>query len=338
MFEHGVTFLRKAPAWSIWRRFSYSSRPRSPWGDGLVDQSLSTTWYPVSWDDVSDDELVFFLPSLAFSRTAIGGRLSERGCRFIRDALCRRTADFADAAAAALGRPQVADASARDSDVLGLIARSGALTSLPADEAVREGRALRADHGTPAHGRKLSEQAVIEELAALACIDRMHFDASGADACAADGGACTAGAGVSFEVALLASIHAQFNAAYLYPHYDWGHESFAAGAWLGTLMSGRAALMPPFIAEILLDVCPAPEPGKAAACQSARIFAYSMERAGGYRRLRRIARRVVATGISAVVAAPGRLSQEAADADFELRDAIMGRLKSAPLLERMRTL
>lgn len=35
-----------------------------PWGDGFVGLPLATLWYPRSWCDVSDDELVLFLPHL----------------------------------------------------------------------------------------------------------------------------------------------------------------------------------------------------------------------------------------------------------------------------------
>ena len=37
---------------------------RLPWGDGFIDHPLATLWYPRSWSDVSDDELVLFLPQL----------------------------------------------------------------------------------------------------------------------------------------------------------------------------------------------------------------------------------------------------------------------------------
>lgn len=35
------------------------------WGDGFIGLSLSTSWCPRSWSDVSDDELVLFHPSLS---------------------------------------------------------------------------------------------------------------------------------------------------------------------------------------------------------------------------------------------------------------------------------
>src|SRR6185312_14732142 len=35
-----------------------------PWGDGFLELSLSTLWYPRCWSDVSDDELVLLLPCL----------------------------------------------------------------------------------------------------------------------------------------------------------------------------------------------------------------------------------------------------------------------------------
>lgn len=37
----------------------------APWGDGLLDLSLSTLLYSADWNSVSDDELVFLLPSLS---------------------------------------------------------------------------------------------------------------------------------------------------------------------------------------------------------------------------------------------------------------------------------
>ena len=37
------------------------------WGDGLIDQSLTTLWYPRDWSDVGEDELVLFIPTLAAS-------------------------------------------------------------------------------------------------------------------------------------------------------------------------------------------------------------------------------------------------------------------------------
>jgi hypothetical protein len=43
------------------------------WGDGFLDLSLSTFWYPRSWVDVSDDELVLFLPSLVAADQAQQG-------------------------------------------------------------------------------------------------------------------------------------------------------------------------------------------------------------------------------------------------------------------------
>jgi hypothetical protein len=333
MFGQQLTSLGKTPVWSVFGRLSRQTGRRSLWGDGLVDHSLSTMWYPTTWDDVSDDELVIFQPSLAFSRTAIGGQLSERGRRFIRGTLCRRTAYVADAIATMLGDAQTSQASVGDCDVLNLIARSGALTTLPLNEALREGRASGQHHGMPRNRSKLSSGAfLVAELTVLACLDRVH-----ADACGIDGGHDAA---ISFEQALLASIHTQFNAAYLYPHYDWGHESFAAGAWLGTLMTGRAALMPPFIAETLLDVCSAAARGGVPAPDSTRIFVHHIDMAGGTRRLAKIARRVAATGVSAVVPAPVRRPRKELDGGLTwnepMRDAILRRLSSDPRLERAR--
>jgi hypothetical protein len=49
-------------ALNVKRRTDGATRP--PWGDGFIDLPLATLWHPRSWSDVSDDELVLFLPQL----------------------------------------------------------------------------------------------------------------------------------------------------------------------------------------------------------------------------------------------------------------------------------
>jgi hypothetical protein len=43
------------------------------------------------------------------------------------------------------------------------------------------------------------------------------------------------------------------NGAYVYPSAEYAHELLSAGAWLGTVLTGRAALMPMGIAEAIVD-------------------------------------------------------------------------------------
>src|SRR5689334_11545499 len=54
---------------TIWNRRNFdlwSWRVRSSvWGDGWADLPISTIWRDCTWDEVSEDELVIFLPALA---------------------------------------------------------------------------------------------------------------------------------------------------------------------------------------------------------------------------------------------------------------------------------
>jgi hypothetical protein len=56
------------------------------WGNGIVEQSLTTLRYPCDWASVCDDELVFFLPSLtqhsvpSQSRPWLGGNAGPSRC------------------------------------------------------------------------------------------------------------------------------------------------------------------------------------------------------------------------------------------------------------------
>ena len=65
----GLTWLAAAHAASrrqfgiLGRLWAGTARPR-PWGEDLIEQSLSTLLYPSRWDEVGHDELVFLLPSL----------------------------------------------------------------------------------------------------------------------------------------------------------------------------------------------------------------------------------------------------------------------------------
>lgn len=52
---------------------------------------------------------------------------------------------------------------------------------------------------------------------------------------------------------LVASIHSGLNGAYVYPEHAASHELFGVGAWLGILLRGRTALMPPFAADLFMD-------------------------------------------------------------------------------------
>jgi hypothetical protein len=81
-----------------------------------------------------------------------------------------------------------------------------------------------------------TESAIIEAVGHMLC-----------EACAA------AGNTPALSEALLASIHTGINAAYIYPAHASAHELLATGAWFGTLLMGRPALMPEFVAHVCMD-------------------------------------------------------------------------------------
>jgi len=66
-------------ALNVKRRTDGATQP--PWGDGFIEYPLATLWHPRSWSDVSDDELVLYLPQLTDCddpQFGIAARLRER--------------------------------------------------------------------------------------------------------------------------------------------------------------------------------------------------------------------------------------------------------------------
>jgi hypothetical protein len=92
-------------ALTVKRRTGGATRP--PWGDGFVGRPLATLWYPRSWSEVSDDELVLFLPQLTECddpQFGIAARLRESFIR--RTRVSEELAALSGARAAALrGKP-----------------------------------------------------------------------------------------------------------------------------------------------------------------------------------------------------------------------------------------
>ena len=75
-----ATLYEEADRGMFWKNY-HAAEPASnpvPWGDGLVDVSLSDLWYAADWNSVSDDELAFLLPSLNGWRAFAGGAVAAR--------------------------------------------------------------------------------------------------------------------------------------------------------------------------------------------------------------------------------------------------------------------
>lgn len=233
------------------------------WGDGIVDQSLSTLWYPCNWRSVSDDELTLFMPSLVFGE-ARDKDLFER--RRLAAYICRRLMQRTIVAARRLGAMQSGrSGTAASLAALGLIERCGVLSSLPR---AMDWQAGGDSDGSPGHPVQFAllqgdqgddgawhrdAGAMLFELSVLACLDRLH-----AKACADSDTDDLSTQAIGIGDALIASIYACCNAAYVWPSFDPSHELMTVGAWLGHLMCGRDALLPPPIARYLVDILDPP--------------------------------------------------------------------------------
>lgn len=226
-------FLRQTLGAMISRRHTPATNlSRAVWGEELLQQSLSTLWYPTEWRDVGDDELVLFLPSLS-SDGDVGAEVA------IRRAFIRRLR-------ASIRMLEPND----DGRALRKIADVGAISSLLRE--IDSWGVTEDGHGSQVQSLaarcSIGGAAAWEfELAVLACIDRMLSDAT-RFARPAD---CLIETPELADI-LVGSIHTSINGAYAYPRYAFAHEILGTGAWMGTLLRGRSALMPNFVAEVVL--------------------------------------------------------------------------------------
>ena len=261
------------------------------WGDGLVDLSLSCAlWYPRSWADVSDDELVLFLPSLLAADQAQEGAPVR-----IRNAFVRRL------------RASILILAQRDRlQAFHRIAETSAISGIGSD-----GNLSDWIWQTPTGAERFiadrcaSRQSSTDwrfEIAVLACIDRMLAEAMN---CPVQRNACLIDS-PELTDALIASIHTSFNAAYAYSSYSFAHELLGTGAWLGMLLMGRSALMPEFVACVLIEHLVRPSQSDLVS----DILRFHAERVGGVSFLIRHAQNVLKSGYPVVVK-PGRATARA---------------------------
>lgn len=279
--------------------FFSSSRAKGasqrPWGDGLIECSLTTLWYGAEWSTIDTDELVFLAPSLCSAPTPespASGPLHYIENRF---------AAQIQATALKLGTY------AGGGDVLARIRASGAINGFLARGSLSRISGLdgvqRAARLTPL--RADQRGLWLHELFVLASIDRMLVDA----AFPAGSAIPTAIERAGLAEALVASVHTRINAGYVYPAYAYAHELLMTGAWLGLLAAGRAAYMPAAVGDVLaayLDRTPPSEDQEDA--QIASILGFYAGLAGGGDRLVRTARKVSRSGVACLVAPKRRRS------------------------------
>lgn len=319
MLGVGSAFRHAYRGLSATRRRWNSRASRPIWGDGLAEQSLSTLWYRCTWDSVSEDELAFFIPSLA-SEVGTGTRADAIGPSwYLRRALGARL----HWAVQMLSSTACGSANASE-QVRDRIARSGTITALPFNQIWAEGQAvfpelygdspvLRSLAGPVTEKRGLEIDANrdvwIFELTVLACLDRILRDSltgtSRPD---------QTNDRFSLPEALIASLYASFNGAYIYRDFVIFHELLLIAAWLGYLVRGRPALMPTFIAEYLVAQFErAPVNGNSESARCDLILNIHADLTIGSERLLKIARRVMASG-NPMVVRPTHRVRKAADA------------------------
>ena len=279
------------------------------WGVELVDQSLATAWYPADWDSVTDDELVFLLPSLCNWQD----RHAEPARRGPIDYLTRTLAARAHAAASLIARRS----GRTDPDAAGEIAdrlvASGLLTSIEPPI-----RSRSTDGQEPAsRSQAVMPDWLINELVALAYADRMLNDALGKTQTQSAARAPMVDWPLSLSDVITASISARLNGAYVYPEHGYAHELLALAALLGHLVQGRTAYLPPSIAGTLLDVLSAKP---SADDQTVAVLRTYIEWAVGANRLMLWARIINATGV------PRRIAPRAGRLPRAMRAAWNARL------------
>ena len=290
---------------------------RPIWGDEWAEGSINCLWYPCNWRDVSDDELVLLIPSLV-SLKPNGDHPDRFGpSRNLRRALIARLRW----AVLALSSSANGESDAFER-VLEVINQTKAMTAIDIrdwstgeaectefyGDLAAELSTRRLSHRFTASKSEASSQYWIYELTVLACMDRLlcHSistqDVSGS--IGRDGGH------YGIPEILLATIHSGLNGAYVYQQIAGSHELLTVGAWLGHLLRGRAAIMPDFIADYIVErFSQAPDEDNSAARRCDRLLYIYGDLTVGSRRLLKIARRVKANGDAAVVTPKFRYSE-----------------------------
>lgn len=235
---------------------------RSAWGDGLVEQSLATLWYCRNWADVDEDELIFYMPSLA---------------------------DWIEGTAENIRAPLPPTLEAILSSRRSTLRSLFSLIARGATE-IGDGRQIvKPGHHTfwrsprfPCSGSEVGR--VVGQIDGA--IERKSIN--------------QAPAGITCFDALLLSIHTQCNAAYVYPEFESCHAMFTCAAWVGLLVYGRPALLAPSIAEGLCDyLCPSDHSSLGGRSLDQAMQGYA-DWCVGRDRLLRLARRSAAGSIMAV--------------------------------------
>ena len=239
-------------------KFGSSALPfAAPWGDGLLDLSLSTLWYSADWNSVSDDELAFLLPSLSRWRPRKPGTTGSGDpgpIDYLRRILKARVLSAASLISQRSHPSRVSSAQ----DVLDWLVVGGIVSKVPISELRLRNTT---DHGLAeselADDSEASDQPpdwLADELRAIAHLDRLLHDALGLS----DTDECSRAPFFrrpqSLAAVVQSTVHSRLNGAYVYPEYAFAHELLTVAAVLGHLVQGRAAYISPPIADCIADV------------------------------------------------------------------------------------
>ena len=227
---------------SFFQRSGTASDPQGAWGEELLDQSLDSLWHRAEWTTILPDELVFLMPVLISERAPNG---NERGpIPFLEQRFATLIHTTTLRLGTTAGSPHI------DQLALERIRASGAIESYLARQTTAQPYRCIEPGDTFFFGRLQQRdlEAWVYDLCVLACVDRMLHDAVSAHL-----GPAPLLAEPDLCDALVASIHTRLNAGYVYPSYAYAHELLMTGAWLGVLLAGRSAYMPPAVANVLLD-------------------------------------------------------------------------------------
>jgi hypothetical protein len=271
------------------------------WGEGLVNRSLASLWYPADWDEASDDELAFLLPALGAWRP---GRAATEDHDGPIPYLTRVLKLRALSAAALISAKSRRIPATQPRQALEELLARGILTTISLDDfdpaatdaAGAPSRAtdpaLRKSRATPDQPGSLPNWLAVE-VTALAHLDRLLHDAQGAG----HDGTPLVDWPLSLADVIVATVNARLNGAYVHPAYAHAHELLTAAALLGHLVHGRAAYIPPQLAHCLVDLLSRDE--KPAAREEdwcAPVLRTYADLAGGCRRTLALAKRAAASG------------------------------------------
>lgn len=270
MFVEIIKSVRRTLAFPTVEQSALTS---SPWGEGLLELSLPTLWRARNWSDLSDDELVLFIPNLMrddHPELSPPSRIRSAALSRIRASLLVLGGD-----------PQ---------QTLRRITEAGTLLGIYTDDelqAVISREATREEFALAWRLKSNSSTAWRDETAVLSSLSRTLRGTDTVSPLLSD--------------ALISSIHTAFNAAYICPCHTYAHELLGAGAWLGILLRGRCVLMPEFVAHVLIDGL---DPSRNDDLV-AQILRYHVERTGTISPLLEQAKRVLKSG-RPTIARPGR--------------------------------